>query len=213
MIPSGGDNLGLLGLVRDARRTYSSGNIPSDGGDVWPRLTVTHRSAGLPRFSEMFMPHLLKQKSLTASCGLGIASGGRIQPQARLAGPVSRMNRPPRRPSRSFFSAGFRQGRRPALKHGRIEGSVFQKPIDFSGETANQRSLPGSQQLPPRRSSAGWRTRRRPDFSRASLTTIVYVRTLFADIALLCLGGSHGQRLTARPRDRSPQYRGTDPSR
>ena len=38
---------------------------------------------------------------------------------------VSRMHRPHRRPTRSFFSAGFRQGRRRALKHFRIEGSDF----------------------------------------------------------------------------------------
>ena len=34
---------------------------------------------------------------------------------------------------------------RPALKQGRIEGSDFPKPIFFSGDTANQQSLPGSQ--------------------------------------------------------------------
>ena len=57
---------------------------------------------------------------------------------------VRSIGRPPRQPSRSFFSAVVRQGRRPALKQGRIEGSDFQKPIDFSGETANQQSLPGA---------------------------------------------------------------------
>ena len=135
------------------------------------------------------------------------------RPKRAWPAPVPQINRPPRQSSRSFFSAGFRQGRRPALKQCPIEGSAFPQPMFFSGDTANQRFLPGSQQLTPRRSSAGWHTRRRPTFSVTSLTTTVYVRTLFADIALLCLEGSHGQRLTARPRDRSPQYRGTDPSR
>ena len=51
---------------------------------------------------------------------------------------VSRMHRPPRQASRSFFSAGFRQGRRRALKHFRIEGSDFRKPMFFSGQIVIQ---------------------------------------------------------------------------
>jgi hypothetical protein len=37
----------------------------------------------------------------------------------------------------------FRQGRLPALKQGRIQGSAFPQPMFFLGETAIERFLPG----------------------------------------------------------------------
>ena len=43
-----------------------------------------------------------------------------------------------------FLFSDFRQGRRPTLKQGRIEGSDFPKPIGFTAETAIQSSLPGA---------------------------------------------------------------------
>ena len=61
---------------------------------------------------------------------------------------VSRMHRPPRQASRSFFSAGFRQGRRPALKHGWIEGSDFQKTHVFLGRDCDSMMPAGGTDFP-----------------------------------------------------------------
>ena len=68
---------------------------------------------------------------------------GHIDVLRRLFGSTDESTSSPALPV--FLFSGFRQGRRPALKQGPIEGSDFPKPIGFAAETAIQSSLPGSQ--------------------------------------------------------------------
>ena len=84
----------------------------------------------------------VRRLSVSAGC-TRIASGGRIETQARTAGSGSADESTCSPAIPVFFSAVVRQGRRPALIQGRTEGSDFQQPMFFSGNTANQRLLPG----------------------------------------------------------------------
>ena len=106
--------------------------------------------------------------------------------------PVPRMNRPAHQPSRSFYSAISATGdglpsNRVGLREVTFINLSFSQTkmrINDSCRGANNCLLAGPQRVGTHAAAQ--------NFPITSLATIVYARTLFPDIALLCLGGSHG---------------------